>query len=247
MPLSEADLKYFARGETENPRFFERLGGEPRFERKRVLDIGCGHGSLCVYVASRAAALVIGVDIDSRRIEFFRENLKANYPHLIDNCKCHCCSSSDLKESGFDMILSKDTLEHIIEPERVLSDVREKLAVGGRFYAGFGPLYYSPFGDHRRLRTGLPWAHVIIPERILFRRLREKHGIAADSVFDLGLNKFRAADYERLISNSGLRIVLCRTNVSRNVISRAFSVAAHVRPLREYFTHNMYFVLERAD
>ncbi|MCX6344474.1 MAG: methyltransferase domain-containing protein [Armatimonadetes bacterium] len=247
MALEKSDLEYFERGKYENPRFFDLIGGEPSFHGLRVLDIGCGHGSLCIYIALQGADCVVGVDMDPDRIKFAQENLAQNFPQLIGKCEFRCCDSAGLTESGFDIITSKDTLEHIIDLECCIADVKSKLAVGGRFFAGFGPLYYSPFGDHRRLKAGFPWGHVVLSEKKLLKQLRDQYGSKAESVFDLGLNKLRVRDYEKFIADSGLHLVSYKTNSSRSIISKLFKLIANIRPLQDYFSHNMYFILERKD
>lgn len=53
--LPKSDLEYFKQGEIENPQFWFYLKGEPPLEGLTVLDIGCGHGSHCVDMASKDA------------------------------------------------------------------------------------------------------------------------------------------------------------------------------------------------
>ena len=56
------DLKnsdYFKRGKVENPKFWSILKGWPSFKGLTVLDIGCGHGSLCVDMVSKGAKKVV--------------------------------------------------------------------------------------------------------------------------------------------------------------------------------------------
>lgn len=50
--------------------FLSRLGGRPDFHKKILLDIGFGHGSLCVDAAIRGAKCVVGIDTDPERIDF---------------------------------------------------------------------------------------------------------------------------------------------------------------------------------
>ncbi len=132
----------------------------------------------------------------------------------------------------FDAIVSKDAFEHIRDLGGLLREMRKRLKTGGRIYAGFGPLYNSPYGDHRLTGSWLPWAHLFAEGA----RLQdvEKH-----------LSKMSLADYERiLLHESGLHVVFFRVNHSRRPISRAFSWMKDVPSLREYFSHNIYCILE---
>jgi hypothetical protein len=65
------------------------------------------------------------------------------------------------------------------------------------------------------------------------------------SIYDLGLNKLSLADYRRVFRESGLRIVSFKVNQTDHLLSRMFFWLHVVPPLAEYFTHNIYCVLER--
>ncbi|NBT44751.1 MAG: hypothetical protein EBT06_07485 [Gammaproteobacteria bacterium] len=60
----------FLRGEKENEKFWSRLDGRPDVHIKKLLDIGCSHGSLSVDAAIRGAKRVVGIDTDPERIDF---------------------------------------------------------------------------------------------------------------------------------------------------------------------------------
>ena len=82
--LSEEDLKYFNYGNIENKKFWKRLGSKPDFKNKKVLDFGCGHGSLTLEIAALGAQKVIGIDLEIDLINFAQENLDQNFPALRD-------------------------------------------------------------------------------------------------------------------------------------------------------------------
>ena len=94
--LEPRDVAYFQRGARENPRFWSRLGGQPDLAGKKVLDLGCGHGSLCIDMAKAGAARVVGVDLNERLIRFAQQNLHQNYPELADCVEFHCIDIADL-------------------------------------------------------------------------------------------------------------------------------------------------------
>jgi hypothetical protein len=126
----------------------------------------------------------------------------------------------------------------------VLAAIKQRLRPGGRLYAGFGPLWHSPFGDHGRTEIAVPWGHVVLPERYLISRLNRRRRAPLNSIHDLGLNKLAFADYMRLLRQSGLKIITLKVNVSTHPMSRLFSWPHRLPLLREYFTHNLYCILE---
>jgi SAM-dependent methyltransferase len=186
--MAQADIEYFDRGRVENPLFWSRLGGKPDFRDALVVDVGCGHGSLCIDIGLSGAAHVVGLDLHPHRIDVASENLRANYPGLVGTIEFRLQSLDDAPENDVDFFVSKDTFEHIIGLEQVLAQMASRLKVGGRVYTGFGPLWNSPFGDHGRTRTPIPWGHAVVPERYLIAHLRRISATPVASFEDLGLN-----------------------------------------------------------
>ena len=82
--LKSENINYFKHGKIENIKFWKRLGSKPDFKDKRILDFGCGYGSLTLEIAASGAQKVIGVDSNNDVISFAKENLRLNYPTLID-------------------------------------------------------------------------------------------------------------------------------------------------------------------
>jgi len=238
---------YFRCGQDQNPKFWSRFGGRPDFTGQRVLDVGCGHGSLCVDMAEAGAAGVVGLDIDSRRLAFAQDNLRRHYPHLLDRVTLVAEVLEDHDDpEGFDAIVSKDAFEHILDVPTTLRHMWDRLRPGGKVYAGFGPLYHSPFGDHGRTRLRVPWAHVVVPERWIVARLNRSRRNAIRSIQDLGLNMHRLSHFRKMFQAAGFRITFFRVNQSRRVLMRLGRITARVLPpLADLLAHNLYCVLER--
>lgn len=114
------ELEYFSRSEEECTKHLERLNN-PNFKNKRVLDLGCGQGVLCIMIANLGAKEVVGLDIDKHRIDFAIDNLKQNHPELVNKISFLHSEDQLDKEEPFDIIISKDTFEHIVPIEPILS------------------------------------------------------------------------------------------------------------------------------
>lgn len=155
--------------EVSNPNFLSRFQN-PSFKEYNVLDLGCGHGALTIDIAQRGAKNVIGIDLNKQLIDFANKNLTINYSFLNDKIKFTKTDLRGLGKIKFDIIISKATFEHIIDLDNVLAEIKEKLKMGGRLIAGFGPLYNSFWGDHNRLRRNiLPWAHLFFSKKYLIK------------------------------------------------------------------------------
>ena len=259
MELRQVDIDKFNKGrESDNPRFWSRFSEKPDLTGATVLDVGCGWGSLCVDMALAGAQKVVGLDLKSELIDFANENLKQSYPELT---KIVEFKDIDLKyyydDVLFDFIVSKDTFEHIIDLAEMLSKMKKRLKPGGRVYAGFGPLYTSPYGDHDRRRTAfrswrlwgrllalIPWGHLLM-ESTLIEMSRRYRGRKINSVYDLGLNRMSVSDFRRVFRESGLSIIDFRVNQSNSIQSKVFSLLRRIPFLEDYCTHNIYCILEK--
>lgn len=245
MEFEQAKVDYFNRGKIENPYFWWKLGGKPSFKGKTVLEVGCGHGSLCIDMALSGAKRVIGLDIDGERIAFAQRYLKANYPDLAGRVAFVHSDIRDYETNQFfDYIISKDSFEHFIEIEDIFDAMKARLRPRGRLYIGFGPLYNSPFGAHRRSRVMIPWGHLLLPEWYIVQQVNKHREDKVSSIQELGLNQWSLRKFRHLFENSGLEIVAFRVNSSNRLISKIFRVLRKLPLLKEYFTHNLYCILE---
>lgn len=229
----------------KNPIFLERFP-EINYEGLKVIDLGCGYGALTVDIAQRGANEVVGVDIEPNRIEEARTIVELQYPEVADRISFVCCNLRDLPDDGFDLIISKASFEHILGLDVLLADMRDKLKVGGKIVTGFGPLYNSPWGDHNRLRHKLPWTHLIFGERHYINKLNESREEKVQGIYDLGLNGYSLKEYINMFNNvEGMVVTDFRTNVSDKLSMKLFNLLSRLPFMREYFTYNIYCVLER--
>ncbi|NOX63549.1 MAG: class I SAM-dependent methyltransferase [Chloroflexi bacterium] len=245
--LNPSDLAYFRRGETENPRFWRRFGGQPDFRGASVLDVGCGHGSMSIYLAEQGAAEVVGLDLNERLIEFANANLEQNFPHFADRVAFLCLDLKDYPLEPFDYIVSKDTFEHVLDLPGLLEEMSRRLRAGGRVYAGFGPLYNSPFGDHNVVRPPfpIPWAHLLLGDQRVIRRVNRRRREKVSAIQDLGMNRLALADYRRIFEECDLEVVSFQTNRSDKLSGKTLHALSKLPRLEEYFTFNIYCVLEK--
>jgi SAM-dependent methyltransferase len=248
----DCHLEAFRKGEIDDPRFFARFGlrdGDISFEGLRILDLGCGQGSLCLFMASRKAARVVGIDLKGHLIEFAKENLERNYRQLKETVSFLCCDISALSEE-FDLIVSKNTFEHASNLELLLCEMEKRLIAGGKILTGFGPLYRSPYGDHGYLQMPkIPWVHLHFSDRYMINRLNKKeHGKIA-RIEDLGLNRLKVSQFEGLFKHSGhLGMVYFKTNAhegTQRLLVKIFSGLNSIPCLREYFTYNIFCILQK--
>ncbi|HCC84525.1 MAG TPA: hypothetical protein DEP87_02490 [Candidatus Pacebacteria bacterium] len=93
----------------------------------RVLDVGCGVGTLSLFLAAQGVKQVVGLDLSARAIsqaEVARQALN------LTNLKFHCQQlSSNLGQ--FDLILASEIIEHVPQPAEFVKKLAINLKPGG--------------------------------------------------------------------------------------------------------------------
>jgi methionine biosynthesis protein MetW len=100
-----------------------------------LLDIGCGEGTGIAYLTARAGVVGVGLDISSVAVEMARSK-------GVDARVADVMAPDFAPDRTFDTILISEVLEHIAEPERVLTRVRDH--VGKRLILTFPNIGYLP-------------------------------------------------------------------------------------------------------
>lgn len=92
------------------------------FDGKRILEVGCGFGGFCVYVAD-AGANVIGLDVSSKAIhkaKNFSKQLK--FQGQIDFIIADA-QFLPFKDHANEIVICSETLEHVPDYERAFSEL----------------------------------------------------------------------------------------------------------------------------
>jgi SAM-dependent methyltransferase len=237
--------EYFAdQAQCSNPDFWRRFGRRPSFAGKRVLDFGCGHGAMTLEMA-RDGASVLGIDLDAERIGWAQEHVAGRPVSGDIQFRMADITTLGLRDEC-DIIVSKDSFEHITDLPRVLVALRDALTPSGAIWAGFSPLYHSPWGDHGRTGLKLPWAHTL-PRPIVLAAATRLRGQPVDTLDDIGLNGLTPDEFRHQIAGAGLRFESLLYNRSDKRLMTVLTRLRRYRPLELYATVGIYAVLRRAD
>ena len=95
-----------------------------------IIDIGCGYGFRTIELSKAINGSVVGIDVDSTRIEeaekFVREN-------GIQNCRFKVMDAESLEfgEGRFDVVVADEMIHHVRNLDKVISEMHRVLKNGG--------------------------------------------------------------------------------------------------------------------
>jgi 2-polyprenyl-3-methyl-5-hydroxy-6-metoxy-1,4-benzoquinol methylase len=169
----------------------------------KVMEIGCGEGGVLSPFADKGA-FCLGVDLSEGRIRHAQELMQAacDAGQVVFRAQ-NVYDPAFLAEweNAFDLIILKDTIEHIPDQESFIPYLESFLRPGGRIFFGFPP-WRMPFGGHQQICKSkflglLPYYHLL--PRWLYGAILRMGGESARTVEDLmeikdtgiSLNRFK--------------------------------------------------------
>ena len=170
---------------------------------RTLLDLGCGEGGVALE-AGAAGAVAVGVDLDASRVE--RGRILAEVEGFDVDLRI-----ADVNDGTFpemDIVVLRDVIEHLAEPEVFLAGLHRHLKPTGVVYVSFPP-YYSPFGLHQQLLPGpwmrrMPWLSLLPPTLV---RERVAKGPHADDIRDLARCRLTIRGFETAVKRAGFEPV----------------------------------------
>lgn len=130
---------------------------------ERVLDIGCNIGQMLHLMKHQAEIKAVGVDISIESLQ----NAKLNALNSFDFVLCSVEKGIPFDDNSFDVITCMDVIEHLENPEFVLSEMKRVLKPGGRF------LFHIPVTD---IVLSLDWFYEkMFPESFLKKMQEAGH------------------------------------------------------------------------
>jgi SAM-dependent methyltransferase len=175
-----------------------------QFGGKRLLDLGSGMGGLAVALA-RQGADIVGMDYNPAycRIARLRARRYGVRLPLLVGAGEHL----PFPDQGFDVVINLDVLEHVADPERVVSEIARVLKPGGACLTS-APNRFA-FRDAHYHLPGINWLPRPWAEAIIRRsgHSKEEGSLLTDRQALSALNTYTWAGFAALARRHGLHAV----------------------------------------
>jgi SAM-dependent methyltransferase len=216
------------------PYFSEAIKG------KEILDFGCGSGFQSLALAKNGAKLVLGVDINENALERARDNSRILN---LSNVVSFANKLDNQKKGEFDIIISQNSFEHFNSPAEILNEMKSVLKDNGIIFITFGPPWFAPYGSHTQFFARIPWVNLFFKERVVIavRSLYRNDGARKYEEVEGGLNKMTVNKFEKLISDSGLKIKFKKYDCIKKI-----NFMGQISGLRELFINRISCILTKA-
>lgn len=116
---------------------------------RRVLEIGCGRGGFSCWLAGRPTPPreIVAVDYSSVAVEKGRAYAQSAGLSNI-TWQTGDIQAIDHPDGSFDTVISCETVEHVPDPFKAVSELARIVAPGGRLFLTT-PNYFGPYGLYR--------------------------------------------------------------------------------------------------
>ena len=181
-------------------------------EKMSVLEIGCGEGGNLVPFLKRGCKRIVGIDMSKGKIananKFFDKEENGNSVEFICD-DIYNISAEDIGQ--FDIIITRDVLEHIHGQEKFMNFVKIFMKPEGKFFLGFPP-WHNPFGGHQqmcksKILSKLPYFH-ILPKPIykFILKLFGETQSTINGLLEIKETGITIERFERIIKKNNYRI-----------------------------------------
>jgi len=180
-------------------------------EQTSILEVGCGEGGNLVPFLEAGCKRIVGVDMLKEKIENATQfiNGKAN-SQKIEFLVNDIYNVNPESTGKFDIILTKDVLEHIHDQERFMPFIKRFLKPDGKIFLGFPP-WQNPFGGHQQICESkllciLPYFHLL--PRVLYISILKFFGESNRKIcalLEIKDTRISIEKFERIVKTTNYR------------------------------------------
>jgi SAM-dependent methyltransferase len=241
------ELRYAQRLASGPENFWCRFPRKPDVTGKRVLDFGCSRGAMIERMMQDGAGSAIGFDLNPHTTDFARRKVAARWDGKVEIV---CGDIRDLAVEQVDLVVSVDTMEHVMSLPDTLRSLVAACKPGGELFIGFGPLWHSPFGHHRLIPARQPWAHLRRGNRAFLEAFGTGDGVLPyGSIEELGFNGAVPREFRKALAPLPVEVISARRNRStsflRTTMLQAMLIPAMLPGLEKFMVSSIYWHLRK--
>jgi SAM-dependent methyltransferase len=233
---------------------------KPAHKGHTFLEIGSGYGGICKAFADsgyKVTGVELGEGYYNTCIEFLKDDIAKGNISIINKNVYDTSPEKDFN-GGFDVILLKDTIEHIHDQEKFINYIYTFLKPGGVIFFAFPP-WFMPFGGHQqgldsKILDKLPYFHIL--PNFIYRGMMKMAGESEGRIRDImevketriSINRF-----ERICKTAGFKILrrdFFLVNPSYKykfgaTPRKQFGWLSAIPWVRDFFTTTCYYLLQK--
>lgn len=233
--------------------FIERVF--PLKRDTRVLEIGCGEGGVLL-AFSEKGCLCTGMDLSESKIKSGTELLKEQQSINLFVADIYDRSIMDTYKARFDLIILKDTIEHIPEQEKIMAHLPYFLAPEGMIFFAFPP-WRMPFGGHQQTavnkKAQWPWIH-LLPKKSYIQYLRKagENEATIQSLTEIYDTRISIGRFERIVRKLRFEVARKRHYLINPIYRykfrytprEQFKLITFIPWFRDFVTTTVYYLLK---
>lgn len=199
---------------------------------KNILEVGCGFGDRCYLMAKYDGTTVHGIDVDEytvnqspdvnmwnpdditfihNKIDLIRKQVSDKFPDSVKKKVTFSTESIEryTTENPYDVIISFDVLEHILDLDSAFKQIAGSLKVGGIMSHEYNS-FFSLNGGHSLCTLDFLYGHCILSEvdfKRYIRELRPEEEKIAINFYTKCLNRVTRRDIKELSEKYGFEII----------------------------------------
>ena len=234
-------------------------------DNKHVLDVGCGWGGKMIYLAKNTKlASISGFDLPGVY------EPEASFKYARQQNVSNCFFSTGFAEripyeaDKFDVLIMEDVLEHVVDPERVISECYRVTKPGGLIIVKF-PSFKMMNAHHLDRALSLPALHYILPMKkwaagLNYLLLEPEHRLSYEPFDEVvptkfnnsitrNLNGLDFAGFSEIIRSSRFEIINMQyvryqtnQNGRKKLLKRAYNLIYDLGILSEFLSSHILFI-----